>query len=211
AANANSRPPGGFGCRPHFWRGGASARARAAWPTSYRLGCSNRRATSANFKFPSDPVRNLMNLNRVFILTLLSAWATCGIAQTSGNQSQQTQKSISLPTSKSLQEPVPGAPRRTNSLPVTAALRPDGKYLALLNNGFGSAESDYRQSIAVLDLEKNQLRDFPDARQAYFVGLAWSGDGSELYASVASLTDPDGKKGGSTGNGIAVYRFADGA
>jgi len=158
-----------------------------------------------------------MNLNRVFILTLLSAWATCGIAQTSGNQSQQTQKSISLPTSKSLQEPVPGAPRRTNSLPVTAALRPDGKYLALLNNGYGSAESNYQQSIAILDLATNQLRDSPDSRlatyakQTYFVGLAWSADGNQLYASMASLTDPEGRKSGSTGNGIAVYRFADGA
>ena len=34
---------------------------------------------------------------------------------------------------------------------------------------------------------------------------------SELYASMASLTDPEGKKPGNTGNGIAVYRFADGA
>ncbi len=112
---------------------------------------------------------------------------------------------------------MPGEPQRTNSLPVTAALSPDGKYLALLNNGFGSAESNYRQSIAVLDLSSNQLHDFPDAhlatqaRQTYFIGLAWSGNGSELYASIASLTDPEGAKQGSTGNGIAVYRFADGA
>ena len=81
-------------------------------------------------------------------------------------------------------EPVPGDPQRTNSLPVTAALSPDGKYLALLNNGFGSAESNYHQSIAILDLATNQLRDFPDARlathaqQTYFLGLAWSTDGT---------------------------------
>ena len=65
--------------------------------------------------------------------------------------------------------------------------------------------------------QANQLRDFPDARlatnaqQTYFVGLAWSSDGNELYASMASLTDPEGKKPGNTGNGIAVYRFANGA
>ena len=135
-------------------------------------------------------------------------------AQIAANKAK---KEIALSTSKMLLEPVPGEPQRTNSLPVTAALSPDGKYLALLNNGFGSAESDYRQSIAVLDLRSNRLRDFPDARlatharQTYFLGLAWSGDGSELYASMASLTDPEGKKPGSTGNGIAVYRFADGA
>jgi len=143
--------------------------------------------------------------------------ALCVVAVAAQIAANKARKEVSLSTSKTLLEPVNGELQRTNSLPVTAALRPDGKYLALLNNGFGSAESDYRQSIAVLDLEKNQLRDFPDARlasharQTYFVGLAWSGDGSELYASVASLTDPDGKKGGSTGNGIAVYRFADGA
>ena len=74
---------------------------------------------------------------------------------------------------------------------MTAALSPDGKFLALLNNGFGSAESNYQQSIAILDLATNQLRDFPDARlapnakQSYFVGLAWNDSGTELYASLA--------------------------
>ena len=127
------------------------------------------------------------------------------------------QRGTDLSTSKALFEPVPGAPQRTNSLPVTVVLSPDGRYLALLNNGYGSAESEYHQSIAVLDLSTNKLSDFPDARlpvrakQSYFVGLAWSFDGSELYASIGSLTDPEGKKPGSTGNGIAVYRFANGA
>ncbi len=50
-----------------------------------------------------------------------------------------------------------------------------------------------------------------NAQQTYFIGLAWSSDGNELYASMASLTDPEGKKSGNTGNGIAVYRFANGA
>ena len=156
-----------------------------------------------------------MNSSRLFASILLVAGVTCGCAQNSSQSAQS--KDINLPTSKSLHEPVLGAPQSTNSLPVTAALRPDGKYLALLNNGYGSVESNYQQSIAVLDLATNQLRDFPDARlgpharQTYFVGLAWSADGSELYASMASLTDPEGKKPNSTGNGIAVYRFADGA
>jgi DNA-binding beta-propeller fold protein YncE len=156
-----------------------------------------------------------MNSGRLFASILLVAGVTCGCAQTSSQSAQS--KDINLPTSKSLHEPVLGSPHSMNSLPVTAVLRPDGKYLALLNNGFGSAESNYEQSIAVLDLATNQLRDFPDARlgpharQTYFVGLAWSADGSELYASMASLTDPEGKKPNSTGNGIAVYRFADGA
>ena len=154
-----------------------------------------------------------MNLRRFVAHSIVGLCVTCTIAQVAA---QKAQKEISLPTSKTLLEPVPGEPQRTNSLPVTAALRADGKYLALLNNGFGSAESNYRQSIAVLDLASNQLRDFPDARlathaqQTYFLGLAWSVDGRELYASMASLTDPEGKKPGNTGNGIAVYRFAEG-
>ena len=67
------------------------------------------------------------------------------------------QRTIDLSTSKALNEPVPGAPQRTNSLPVTVALSPDGKFLALLNNGYGSAESEYHQSIAILDLATNKL------------------------------------------------------
>ncbi len=157
-----------------------------------------------------------MNLKRFIPAFLLGVCVTSCAAQTTAHRTQHTETEIPLPTSKSLHEPSIGAPQRTNSLPVTAALSPGGKYLALLNNGYGSAESKYQQSIAILDLTTNQLRDFPDvrlrvhARQTYFVGLAWSSDGSELYASFASLTDPEGKKAGSTGNGIAVYRFADG-
>src|ERR1700729_3490276 len=92
-------------------------------------------------------------------------------------------KEIDLPSSKQLQEPVIGQPQRTNSFPTIAALSADGKYLALLNNGRGATESNYDQSIAILDLATNQLRDFPDprlkvnARQTYFLGLAWSSDG----------------------------------
>ncbi|HVP56270.1 MAG TPA: beta-propeller fold lactonase family protein [Candidatus Eisenbacteria bacterium] len=157
-----------------------------------------------------------MNLTRVVAIILLGLCATAGAAQTSTRARPQGGKEIPLPTSKNLLLPVPGGPQRTNSLPVTAAFSPDGKYLALLNNGYGSADSNYQQSIAILELASNQLRDFPDARlapharQSYFIGLAWSADGSEVYASIASLTDPEGKKADSTGNGIAVYRFAAG-
>ena len=97
------------------------------------------------------------------------------------------------------------------------ALSPDGKYLAILNNGYGTAQSNFQQSIALLDLASNQLRDFPDprlalhAKQSYFLGLAWSSDGANLYASMASLTDPDGKNPGDTGNGVAIYRLENGA
>ena len=49
------------------------------------------------------------------------------------------QKEISLPSSKTLHLPAPGSPQRTNSLPTAIALSPDGKYLAILNNGYGAA------------------------------------------------------------------------
>ncbi len=125
---------------------------------------------------------------------------------------------INLPTSKSLTLPVPGYLARTNSFPATIALSPDGRYAALLNQGYGTEESGARQSIAILDLSNNQLHDFPDdrlsddysTRQSYFIGLAFSSDGKHLYASVGSITDPTGEKPKSTGNGIAVYKFADG-
>jgi DNA-binding beta-propeller fold protein YncE len=116
---------------------------------------------------------------------------------------------INLPTSKTLTLPVPGFIARTNSYPATIALSPDGRYAALLDQGYGTEQSGVRQSIAILDLSNNQLRDFPDERlrgdeestlQSYFIGFAFSTDGKHLYASMGSLTQ----------NGIALYKFADG-
>jgi YVTN family beta-propeller protein len=128
----------------------------------------------------------------------------------------QGKKEIPLPSSKLLLTPVPGEPQRTNSFPVTMALSPDGRYFALLNDGYGTAASSGQQSIAVLELSTNRIVDYPDprlgrrARQTFFGGLAFSADGQHLYASVASITDPLGEEEGSTGNGVAVYRFDQG-
>jgi len=152
-------------------------------------------------------------MNRLIASVLVGFCATLGIAQ----PQRPAEKEILLPSSKKLPEPVPGSPQRTNSLPVTMALSPDGKYLALLNNGYGSLESNYEQSIAILDIATNLLRDFPDSRlpvgakQSFFIGLAWSSNGNELYASIGSLTDPEARQPKSTGNGIAVYGFTAGA
>jgi DNA-binding beta-propeller fold protein YncE len=126
--------------------------------------------------------------------------------------------SISLPTSKTLTIPTPGRIGPTNSFPATIALSPDGRYAALLNDGYGTQESMAMQSIAVLDLKTNQISDYPEkrfseeerVRQSFFLGLVFSSDGKHLYASVGSITDPTGEKHGDTGNGIAVYGFADG-
>jgi len=123
---------------------------------------------------------------------------------------------INLPTSKMLSAPAPGRIGSTNSFPATMVVSPDGRYAALLNDGYGTQETLAHQSIAVLDLKTNEIADFPDARlsdeshQSYFIGLAFSSDGKHLYASVGSITDPTGEKAGDTGNGIAVYSFKEG-
>ena len=127
---------------------------------------------------------------------------------------------IDLPSSKMLIEEVPGQPRRINSLPVTIAVSPDKRYVVALNDGYGTFESRYDQSLAVYDTVTWKLVDFPDDRtqleqpvggkQAFFVGLAFSGDGAHIYASMASLHDPNGEKPNDIGNGIVVYGFSDG-
>ena len=123
---------------------------------------------------------------------------------------------INLPTSKMLTVPSPGRVGFTNSFPTTIVLSPDGCYAALLNDGYGTQETLAHQSISVLDLKSNKIVEYPDARlsdeshQSYFLGLVFSSDGKHLYASVGSLSDPTGTKPGDTGNGIAVYRFAEG-
>jgi DNA-binding beta-propeller fold protein YncE len=121
------------------------------------------------------------------------------------------QPSIDLPTSKQLM-PVPGTPQRTNSLPMAIAASPDGRYLALLNAGYGTFESKYQQSIAVVDTTTGKVADFPEMRtapgmpQTLYQGLAFSSDGTHLYASFDSLSAPTPSKPGETGNAIAVYR-----
>jgi DNA-binding beta-propeller fold protein YncE len=135
-------------------------------------------------------------------VTALAMAVTCAGAQ---------QTAIDLPTSKQLM-PVPGTPQRTNSLPMAIAASPDGRYLALLNAGYGTYESKYQQSIAVLDTNTGKVTDFPEARtapgmpQTLYQGLAFSGDGTHLYASFDSLSAPVPSKPGQTGNAIAVYR-----
>jgi DNA-binding beta-propeller fold protein YncE len=131
-------------------------------------------------------------------------------------------QTVNLPTSKQLSEPAPGAPQKLNSLPMAMAWSPDRRYLAIVNAGFGTWESDYQQSIAVLDTNTGKLTDYPETRtamsspQTLYSGLAFSSDGKHLYASLDSLSAPEGgpssKMPGATGNAIAVYNFSqDGA
>src|SRR5579864_3803145 len=126
-------------------------------------------------------------------------------------QPSSATSSINLPTGKVLAPSDSG--QVVNSFPVALAVSPDGRYVAALNNGYGTPASDGKESTAILDLETNQVVDFPDARlarnakQTYYLGLAFSSDGKHLYASMASMTDPTGLKLGETGNGIVVYNF----
>ena len=112
-----------------------------------------------------------MRFPRAFIAALLLVGSLFVTAQ--NNQSV-----VRLPTSKILSSPVPGRLGRTNSFPATIALSPDGHYAAFLNDGFGTQDTLGQQSISVLDLETNQITDFPDDRfpdeseQSLFQGLA---------------------------------------
>jgi DNA-binding beta-propeller fold protein YncE len=123
---------------------------------------------------------------------------------------------IDLPTSKQIVGVVPGQPQRTNSLPVTMAVSPDGRYVVTVDGGFGTMESGYAQSLSVLDTRTGKVADYPDtrttgrAKQILFSGLAFNRAGTVLYASLASASDPTGKEPGDTGSAIALYSFREG-
>jgi DNA-binding beta-propeller fold protein YncE len=128
-----------------------------------------------------------------------------------------TTQSPDLPTSKQLAAQIPGSPQRLNSLPVSIAASPDGRYVITLNAGYGTFESNYDQSLAVFDTKSGTVADFPDARtlagkarQTLYSGLAFSRDGSHVYVSMASLTNPTGDGKDATGSGVVVYGFAGG-
>jgi len=145
-----------------------------------------------------------MNLRAPILLLLCAIAASC-LAQT-----------INLPTSKQILAPVPGSPERINSLPMGTAWSPDHRYLALVNAGFGTVESNYEQSIAILDTTTGKITDNPDPRtgvsaaQTMYSGVAFSIDGLHVYVSFDSLSTPEGKDADHTGNAIAVYKFQDG-
>jgi YVTN family beta-propeller protein len=126
-------------------------------------------------------------------------------------------QTIDLPTGKQLIGKIPGSPQQLNSLPISMAVSPDGRYVVTVNAGYGVFESQYEQSLAVLDIQTGALTDFPDSRtlarsakQTLYSGLAFSRDGSRVYASMASTSDPLGDGKDKTGSGIVVYSFAEG-
>jgi YVTN family beta-propeller protein len=130
--------------------------------------------------------------------------------------SSLTCQTIDLPSSKQLIGEAPGHPQRTNGLPMSMAISPDGRYVVTVDAGYGTYESQYQQSLTVLDTQSGAVSDFPDARtsvrarQTLYSGLAFSRDGRHIYASMASVSDPSGHGNDDTGSGIAVYGFSDG-
>jgi DNA-binding beta-propeller fold protein YncE len=122
-------------------------------------------------------------------------------------------QTVDLPTSKALIGEIPGHPQRLNSLPMSMAVSPDKRYVVTVNAGYGTLESHYEQSLAVLDTQTGAVADFPDERtpvgasQTLFSGLAFSRDGKHLYASMGSITAPEGDGKKATGSGVVVYRF----
>jgi YVTN family beta-propeller protein len=123
---------------------------------------------------------------------------------------------VDLPTSKQLIGEIPGHPQRLNSLPISMAVSPGGRYVVTVNAGYGTYESQGEQSLAVLDTQTGTVMDFPDARtperatQTLYSGLAFSRDGSRVYASMGSTTDPLGNGADKTGSGVVVYSFTAG-
>jgi DNA-binding beta-propeller fold protein YncE len=127
-------------------------------------------------------------------------------------------QNVDLPSSKQLAGEIPGHPQRLNSLPISMAVSPDGRYVVTVNAGYGTFESKYEQSLAVLDTKTGALTDFPDSRTLYrsakqtlYSGLAFSKDGKHVFASIASMSNPLGGIKNGVGSGILVYSFADGA
>ena len=153
-------------------------------------------------------------MNRIYrhstLLLIVSAFSLL-LAQNS-----DVPRQISLPSSKRICALSPGVFARLNGFAANIALSPDRRYAAILNDGYGTQRDQAHQSIAILDLNTNQLVDFPESRlgeeahQSYFIGLAFSSDGNRIYASMGSVTDPTGEKPGDIGNGIAVYSFHEG-
>jgi DNA-binding beta-propeller fold protein YncE len=135
-------------------------------------------------------------------------------AQQNSAAADSASRPLDLPSSKQM-DAVPGNPQRLNSLPISMAVSPDRRYVVTVNAGYGTFESSYLQSLAVMDTQTGKVTDFPDNRtatrgkQTLYSGLAFSRDGRHIYASMASLTNPVGD-GMNTGSGVAVYGLSEG-
>ncbi|MGO9945674.1 MAG: bifunctional YncE family protein/alkaline phosphatase family protein [Steroidobacteraceae bacterium] len=153
---------------------------------------------------------------RTYALRWVAMMGLALCASTAHAQQASNTQWLDLSTSKQLMLPALGNPQRVNSLPMSLAVSPDRRWVVSLNAGYGTFESGYMQSLAVLDAHTGAVRDFPEPRtllntsQAFFAGITFSSDGTKVYASLASSTDLQGDGHKKTGNGIAVYAFSQG-
>src|SRR5664280_1225583 len=92
---------------------------------------------------------------------LMLAVAGSALILGAGSLAAQT---VDLPTSKQLIGEIPGHLQRLNSLPISMAVSPGGRYVVTVNAGYGTYESQGEQSLAVLDTQTGTVMDFPDAR-----------------------------------------------
>ena len=152
-------------------------------------------------------------LSRGAIWVVLFLLGAAGVLAQDGDRAAAR---TDLPSSKQVGA-VPGGPQRTNSMPAVMAVSPDGRHVVTVNSGYGTWESGYSQSLSVLDTRTGKLTDVPEERtgiemeETLYLGLAFSADGKHVYASLASLTNPEGEsKADGPGNGIGVYRFSEG-
>src|ERR1700734_852880 len=111
---------------------------------------------------------SLHNFRSGTACALFSTFVLAGLVFTPQGYSQSPaeagRKTIDLPTSKMLFDPAPGHPQRLNSLPISMAVSPDARHVVTINAGYGTFESGYMQSLAVLDTQTGVLQDFPDDR-----------------------------------------------
>src|ERR1700749_5026872 len=72
------------------------------------------------------------------------------MSQLAAAQTASPQRHVDLPTGRARSIPVPGFVARTNSFPSRIAISPDGRFAAVLNQGYGTEQSGLMQSIGVL-------------------------------------------------------------
>src|SRR5664279_3895945 len=82
-----------------------------------------------------------------------------GVVMLAGVGAQGQGAVVDLPSSKQIVGVVPGSPQRVNSEPVSMAVSPDGRYVVTVNAGYGTFESKYEQSLAVMDTRTGVVTD----------------------------------------------------